>query len=286
MYEQDEKAFLVLNPKLALTFIAAATVVSALFCILALLTGDVRLQGNGYNLATYRLTTIVGSFGVVIGFVGMLGIWDSHVGYLRYFARFLFLKVACMLAAMICDFVALCACDGFMFSAMHFSQHTFGHLGLDTLGNNPQIEKLSEAGLCPRARAAYALGCVVDLGAWLYFLYLAYWFLRRAESGVTSRHPIEFSSERYDRASRWSFFNVTDPRTDAKPRSAKRIPTIKEEVSYGSMGPLAPDGAFHQDFAGPPGTADLEGGPETYDISTHRSGPATLPPTASQRTAD
>lgn len=260
MKDNDDTCCLLLNLKLGVAFIASITWASGLICIMAIFTGDVRMQGNGYNLTFYMLPSIVGSFGLIFGFLGLLAIYDSSARLMRNFNWFLYAKIIAMLVAMIADFYSLSNCDGFMFSEKHVKEKSYGHLGLDHEGNNPQIEKLAEAGLCPQARTAYLLGCAIDLGAWMYFAWSSYAFQRRLESGA--RHPIEFGAESHNQNARWNFFMVKDPGSDAPPRTAKHLPKVNEEAQYGSLVPPAHtmlDDSF-QPASGGPGAYDMEGG--------------------------
>mmetsp|Transcript_11534 Transcript_11534/g.24221 ORF Transcript_11534/g.24221 Transcript_11534/m.24221 type:complete len:271 (+) Transcript_11534:140-952(+) len=253
MKDNDDTCCLLFKLKLGVAFIATITWVSGLICLLALFVGDVRFQGNGYNLNFYRLPSIVGSFGLIFGFVGLLGVYDSSVRLMRNFNWFLCVKISAMLVTMLADLYSLFQCDNYMSSQLHTTQKSHSHLGLSMEGNNPQIERLAEAGVCPKARLAYVLGCAIDLGVWLYFAWSSYSFQRDLESGA--RHPIDFSMERHDQQSRWSFFRVKDPDSYAPPRTAKQLPTVNEEAQYGSMMPPA-----HSVLEGGPGAFDMEGG--------------------------
>merc|ERR1719145_55674 len=106
--------------------------------ILALLSLDIRFQQTGYNQYTYYLPAITGSFGLVFGFLGLLGAHDDKLQHLWWFNRYFMLMLALMPISIMADFWTLSQCDTFKNSP-----------GSDS---NPQLLALSEAGVCPWAR--------------------------------------------------------------------------------------------------------------------------------------
>jgi len=194
--------------------------VHSLVCILALLSSDIRFQQTGYNLSFYYLPAITGSFGLVFGFVGMLGTYDDKPYQLCWFNRFFGVMLAMMLVSIVADFVTLSKCDTFKNSP--------------SASSNPQLLALSEAGVCPWARWSYVVGCSVDFTFWAYLCYCCYTY----ETQVRTMPPyaIEFGKEKYDVYSRWDFYKVKNPKGDMVPPLGNQ-----EEDPFETYGAAAQD---------------------------------------------
>lgn len=180
------------------------TFASSMVCVLALLTTDIRFRATGYNQTFRYVPEIVGSFGVLFSFIGLLGTYDDRWNQLWWFNRFLLVKLATMLLSVLADFVTLQSCESWK-------------NGPDSI-SNPHLLAISEQSLCSWARWSYAIGCSIDLGVTVY-VFLA---CRRYEHQLRFKSPysIDFGMERYDTKSRWDFYQVRDPHKDKPLASA------------------------------------------------------------------
>lgn len=205
---------LVLPLKLGVGLSAMFVFVHSIFCIMALLSTDIRFQQTGYNLSFYYLPAITGSFGLVFGFVGMLGTYDDKWNQLWWFNRYFMVMLALMLVSIAADFVTLSTCDTYKNSSNSSS--------------NPQLLALSEAGVCPWARWSYVVGCSVDFSFWAYCLYCCYSY--EVQVRTMPPYAIDFG-EKNDIYSRWDFYKVKNPKGD-------RVPPLgnQEEDPFDSYG--------------------------------------------------
>lgn len=196
---------------------------SSMVSILALLTSDIRFRATGYNQTVYYLPEIVGAFGIVFGFVGLLGTYDDKWYQLWWFNRYFVVKLAAMSVAVFADFVTLQRCEVWQNDP--------------DSGSNPQLLALSEGGLCGWARWSYLVGCVIDLGVWAYLFVCSYTFedyVRRNPGG----YAIDFGGGGYDAQARWDFYKVKDPRKDRP---------LEATAGFEEDDPFAQYGAVRQD---------------------------------------
>jgi len=186
---------LVLPLKLGIGLIAMAVFANACLCVLALVSTDIRFQPNGYDQNFMFVPSGVGACGLVLGFVGLLGVYDDKPGWVRVFFLFLVAKLAAMSIAMVADYVKLWQCDSWL------RNHS--------LGDNVAIEVLASSGVCPWARWAYLIGSGLDLSFWVYCTVKVWSFKSQIEYDNT--YPIDFGREKYDIEARWRLFQVKDP---------------------------------------------------------------------------
>mmetsp|Transcript_116327 Transcript_116327/g.370110 ORF Transcript_116327/g.370110 Transcript_116327/m.370110 type:complete len:288 (-) Transcript_116327:40-903(-) len=232
--------------KLGVGFIAMIVFAQSVVCLLALFTGDIRFQPNGYNLYTYRLPSITGSFGLLFGFMGLLGVYDDRFLWVWAFNRFMVVKLVTMFIAMLADHWELSKCDSWLESPEHLNTLKYGKLGINYIEGNPAMTALAEQHVCPWARWAYMLGFGIEFSFWVYFTYKALLFERELKSCVP--YPVDFGQERHDAVARWRLYGVKDPRTDE--RQAVKKPILQEEAEpmkpmksmYGSVEPGPADG--------------------------------------------
>lgn len=204
---------------------------SSMVCILALLTSDIRFRSTGYNQSLFYIPEIVGAFGIVFGFVGLLGAYDDKWHQLWWFNRYFQAKIAALAVSVFADFVTL--------------QHCEVWKNDPDSSSNPQLLAISEESVCGWARWSYAVGCSIDLGAWLYL----YWCSYRYEGNVRygGAYNIDFGGERYDTQSRWDFYKVKDFRNDLPLEPAAADQQDDPFAQYGAVkeeevGRYGPDG--------------------------------------------
>jgi len=237
--EQGSCCF-ILPLKFGVGLISMLVFMHSMLCILALFTGDIRLQGNGYNVHTYRIPSVVGSFGLIFGFVGLLGVYDDKTNWVSVFNRYLVLKVLAQTVAGVADMWTLQHCDDWLSSPEHGKATTYGHLGMNYIESNPALDVLSEQRVCPWARWAYVIGFSLDLGVMLYLTYKCFSYEQELRANV--QYAIDFAVDRGNVKNRWQFYQVKDPSVDAK--HAEKLPTVHEEsrmaapptAQYGAVG--------------------------------------------------
>lgn len=232
---------LIIPLKFGVGLIAMLTFANSMLCALALVSSDIRFQPNGYDLNLYYLPSIVGVFGLVLGFVGLLGIYDDKPAWMQAFCYFMYVKWVSMLVAILGDYRALLHCDEF---------HRIPG------STNVAMEKLVAEGVCDFARQAYLVGGCLDLLLWGYFALK----VRTYTSSLVINLPyaIDFGGQREDVSLTWKKYQVKDPRPDIdyaenlkRQRNAEKAREVEDAHTreyYGSMetglghGRYGPDG--------------------------------------------
>mmetsp|Transcript_49840 Transcript_49840/g.115736 ORF Transcript_49840/g.115736 Transcript_49840/m.115736 type:complete len:296 (-) Transcript_49840:62-949(-) len=169
----------------------------SILCILALLTNDIRFQANGYSATFYSLPSAIGAVGLLVGFIGLLGVYDDKPLLLKVFNYWLAAKIIAMIVAALADFYMLRKCDSWMNTTEHVK------------ANNVQLERLAEQHVCPWARWAYAVGASIDILFWCYLLVRSFSFQLQLEANPA--YAIDFGRERFDKEARWRLYQVKDP---------------------------------------------------------------------------
>lgn len=189
---------LVLPLKLGVGLIAMLVFANACLCVLAVTVQDIRFQPNGYDPNFMYLPSAVGTFGLVFGFVGLLGVYDDKPGWVRVFLIFMLVNLLAKAIAMVADFVKLMQCDNW------FQTHA--------PGDNAAMEVLHNAGVCFYSRWAYGIGSGLDFLFWVYCAHRV-WVLK-SQIDYGTAYPIDFGRESYDIEARWRLFQVKDPSAD------------------------------------------------------------------------
>lgn len=223
--------------KLGVGIIAMLVFAHSMVCILALITDDIRFQANGYNQSLYRLPSAIGSLGLVLGFVGLMGAYDEKPGLLKAFSCFLFAKLAAMAAAAVADYWTLRHCEGWLASSDY---RTAG---------NVQMDRVAEAHVCPNARSAYLLGAGADLALWAYLAVRS--FVYQWQLDLNELYPIDFGNEQFDREARWRLYQVKVPNFDQPRRPVLDMGALEasegEKTHYGSTEPQQPPPTLAQE---------------------------------------
>lgn len=171
----------------------------SLICMVALLTGDIRLKASGFNPDFEHLSPMPGALGFIFGFVGVLGVYDDKAELLWWFNRYVALKLVAIPVLCAADFWALDRCEDFE--------------------NNEQIgsalKAVADAEICPWARWAFILGTAIELLTWAYLL----WMCCQYERQIKNLPPYEigFGDMTSDVYSRRAFYNVPDSRRAMAP---------------------------------------------------------------------
>mmetsp|Transcript_268 Transcript_268/g.702 ORF Transcript_268/g.702 Transcript_268/m.702 type:complete len:268 (-) Transcript_268:70-873(-) len=220
--------------KMGVSVISMLVFANSIVCILALITGDIRFQATGYNQHFYRVPSVVGAFGLVVGFFGILGAYEDKHKWVHLLNRFLVVKILADVVTRIADLQTLDQCDSFAESAASRSSQGYGHLGVNFVDSNPALRSLADAHLCPYARWAYLLGACLDTLFWCYFFHRCWQYEMHLAQPI--RYNIDFGVENATGEDRWRAYQV-------KPPSAKRRPPPKaddEQDQNYEQEPMAP----------------------------------------------
>lgn len=206
--------------------------IHSIICIIALTTQDIRFQANGYSERFFWVPSCVGAFGLVFGFIGLLGVYDDKMSWVRALNLFFLTKLVGMLMAMIADYWNLRLCGQ----------------GPSSI---PAIQALAAAGVCSQARSSYLFGCIVDYGVNLYFYYCCWDYQKQLESNPP--FGIEFGHEKYDVSGRWKMYKVKDPRRWEN-QEVQGPPEVEDPEAHRwtPMNMLHSYGAVHGDPSRPP----------------------------------
>jgi len=197
---------------------------------------SINLQSGGYNPLFLRLSSIVGIIGIPLSFAGFLGIYDDKPSWLQVFLHFLQIRLFCNVLVFVADLYTLHGCEG------------FAGVAEDIRPANPAMLELSSRHMCYWGRLAYIIGFAISSVIDVYFLYKVWSYY--SQILLNPPYPIDFGYEKYDTASRWKFFGVTEPEQiplftqDMEEANAKEDPWKKEfgPDAVLSKPTFAPDG--------------------------------------------
>lgn len=237
VFEQDRGTCLFIFPrKLGAGITTMLVFMNAIVCIISLMTTDIRFQSNGYSQSLFHVPAIIGSFGVIFGFIGLMGIYEDRLRWIKIFNSYFAVMLLARFAAMISDYLVLTQCEG----------------ADEDPSMWPALTKLAEAGVCSWARISEAVGCAVDAAVWLYLLYTTcmYQYMIYYDTGS----KIDFGLGKGDGQSRWKLFQVKEPSPMQVPEWAeRRLKAAEEEAA-----PVA----FYGATAGAPGSVTYGHGPD------------------------
>lgn len=137
--------------------IALASCMHALLCLVQFFTHDVRLQSGGYNPHTLHLQVTVGVAGLIFAPLGLLGVFDSKVPWIRAFYNFQVAKLVVLVLVFAADLVTLRRCEGWA-DSLEAQTHP-----------NTALYAMSVKGTCAMARFYYIVGFAADLCVNAYF---------------------------------------------------------------------------------------------------------------------
>jgi hypothetical protein len=169
---------------------------------------SVDLQSGGYNPLFYRLSTIVGIVGILMGFIGFLGVYDDKPGWIRAFLQYMQLRLLCLVLVFGADLYTLSSCEGY--ASLKEDDHT-----------NAALFELSSRHMCHWGRIAYIFGFILQTIVDLYMLYNVWKYCCQIE--LNPPYPIDFGYEKYDTTSRWKFYEVEEP---------EEIPMFTKQTGY------------------------------------------------------
>lgn len=222
--------------KLGAGLIAMFEFIMSVIAIMGLITNDAKFLPNGYNPAFYWLPSIVGAFGIVFSFVGLLGVFDEKHRWVRALGFFMIVKLIAVLLTFVADFWMLGKCDSWLVTTERFTHP------------NPLMDVIANAHLCRQARSSYLVGCLVDIGFNCFITYVIITFEKRVK--YFNFYNISFVRSQYDMEGKWAFYQVNAPvfeDTLAKKRSTygsmfEQIDLPEEYGPDGLRHPFGPDG--------------------------------------------
>eukprot|EP00747_Dinoflagellata_sp_TGD_P162656 gnl/TRDRNA2_/TRDRNA2_180503_c0_seq1.p1 gnl/TRDRNA2_/TRDRNA2_180503_c0~~gnl/TRDRNA2_/TRDRNA2_180503_c0_seq1.p1 ORF type:complete len:237 (+),score=37.25 gnl/TRDRNA2_/TRDRNA2_180503_c0_seq1:130-840(+) len=135
--------------------------IHAFVCIVNLFSPDTRLQSGGYNPNTDRLQCFSGALGIVFAIIGLLGVYDNKVGWIRVYNYFQWSKLLICVIVYICDMYELRKCESW--AGMIQSQVAY----------NPALDFVAKNGLCSRVRLDYSIGWFLDVALFFYFAWVS-----------------------------------------------------------------------------------------------------------------
>lgn len=221
-FHQDQGTWCLFIPlKIGVGISCCLVFVHGIVGALALVSDDVRFQPNGYNPQVNKLPSVVNSVGVLIGFIGLVGMFDDHQLYMWIFNRYCAVRIITMLATAVLDYMALGQCDTWIAVPHHASQ--------------PRLDVLSKLGVCKWARWSLVIGATVELGFWTYLLIRSYVYERLIAMHLP--YKIDFGSEK-DVKSKWAMYQVGKPSAIYK----------EEEDDTKFYGSTAPEQGFYSQY--------------------------------------
>jgi len=137
------------------------------FCLVALMSGDIRLLDAGYNTDTARLSAYAGCAGFAFGLVGIIGAYNNQLTPLRIYNVYQILKILLSFYVMYKDIVALRNCA--VYANVIYSQVEF----------NAALESISRKALCDWGLRSYVIGATVHRMVDFYFTYVTYVYTER-----------------------------------------------------------------------------------------------------------
>lgn len=209
---QDQGTWCLFLPlKLGVGISCGLVFVHAIIGALALVSNDVRFQPNGYTPSVNKLPSVVNCVGIVIGFIGLVGMYDDRQNYLWIFNRYCAIRIIVMLAVAIMDVVTLQDCEGWSSLPLHELR--------------PRMDVLSQLGVCSWARWSLIVGVTVELGFWTYLLVRCYVYEQMIAMNLP--YKIDFGTEKGVK-SKWAMYQVGEP--SEFPKMIEQ----EEAVFYGS----------------------------------------------------
>uniref|UniRef100_A0A0G4GG11 Uncharacterized protein n=1 Tax=Chromera velia CCMP2878 TaxID=1169474 RepID=A0A0G4GG11_9ALVE len=152
---------------------------SGLVCLIGLFLQDVRFISGGYSHATMIVSGIVGSLGMIFGFLGCLGAHDNSARYILAFLAYYGLRTATNVAVFTADMITLAKCETWLQSSE--SEQNW----------NPTLETISAQGLCQWTRYCYVTAFTVDflLSAYFILIILKYYQFLNSKPASLLRFP-------------------------------------------------------------------------------------------------
>mmetsp|Transcript_9783 Transcript_9783/g.18928 ORF Transcript_9783/g.18928 Transcript_9783/m.18928 type:complete len:219 (-) Transcript_9783:80-736(-) len=201
--------------RLAVTLIAAFYFAYGFVCLVGFFSGEIRIQGGGYNPHTRRLPSLVGAFGTICGLLGIVGSVDGNLGFMRVFANFQDARLVAAAIVFVMDNVSLTLCST-------WAQRPDGEL------RNSVMYAVSAKGACDMARFCYTLGFLIDFSIGMYFAWLTRIFIRKVD--VSPGYLIRFDQTQENH----SHMKLFDPSGSEPRHHLASMPSRPSEAVYGA----------------------------------------------------
>lgn len=132
----------------------------AFVCLYGLFAADIRLQSGGYNMVFDRVQVVVGAFGIIFAFTGLLGVYDNKVTWIKVYNYFQFLKLATLVVVFLADLYTLRNCE------------TWYNKLESQIQYNAAMDRVSRQALCEEVRLSYIVGWILDVSMNFYFAWV------------------------------------------------------------------------------------------------------------------
>lgn len=141
------------------------------FCAVAgLVTEDTRILVGGYSLCSNWIVDVLGCFGVVFSLMGIVGVFDNHTCWVRWFANFAAVRLVLRVYILWSDFGMLEGCEKFGMSSV-------------TSTYNAAMQMVTLHGHCSSTRTYYLTWSLLDIFFSLYGLWNAYHWCYKLDNG-------------------------------------------------------------------------------------------------------
>lgn len=146
--------------RLGVLALCVVTFCHGVLCTLIIFNQDSRLLPGGYNPVTRWAGVALGCFGQVFGLIGILGVMDTKVSWIKAYNYFQWSKIAMGFFVFFADLNELAGCDAYVYTIQ--SQTSF----------NPSMNNISSKFLCSWTRNAYMVGFVIDIALQYYMAWI------------------------------------------------------------------------------------------------------------------
>lgn len=179
---------LLLPLKFGVALISMIIFATGILALVAVLNAESYvLQEGGYSTWS-GLNNYYECAGIVLGFVGLLGIYDEKIWWIRVFSFFVYGRILVNIFSFCADLIALASCTS------------------ATDSSTVPLLELAESGLCSEGRIAFIFGFVLDFAVWAYFTYVVRTWHYYVE--LNPPYAISFGLDKNDRQSRWEKYQV------------------------------------------------------------------------------
>jgi len=136
--------------RLGVLALCVITFCHGVLCTLIVFNQDSRLLPGGYNPATRWFGVTLGCFGQVFGLVGILGVMDTKLSWIKAYNYFQWSKLFMGIFVFLMDMYALRGCGAYVFT-IH-SQVAYNNV----------MDTISGKFVCEWTKNAYMMGFVID----------------------------------------------------------------------------------------------------------------------------
>jgi hypothetical protein len=138
--------------------------------VAGLVTEDTRILVGGYAPWSNWFTDVLGCAGVVLSLMSLMGVYDNHQSWVKYFAYFASIRLFLRFFILWADWGMLVNCEKF---------------GLSSIGGNynAAMETVVLHGQCTHTRVYYGIISTIDIFISLYGLWNVFFWISVMENG-------------------------------------------------------------------------------------------------------